>query len=262
MVRDAFNRFQAPLVFTPGDNEWTDCHRASNGSYLPVERLAFERRVFFSHPSRSLGLHPRELEWQHAEDGVPALPENAAWHQAGVRLVTLNIPGSNNSLVPWSAPWNTPAYQALQAQEVSDRTAADLAWIDEAFNEARESHARGVVLAMQADMWDVTTPISAFTGYREIVQSIARHAIAFGKPVLLMNGDSHHFQVDTPLADPTNPASPVIAFNQLYGITTPVRNLTRLTVQGSTSVPSSWVKLTIDPASRGLWSFSTVPVAF
>jgi hypothetical protein len=261
-VRDAFNRFAVPLVFTPGDNEWTDCHRTNNGSYLPTERLAFERSVFFSQPSRSLGRHPREVEWEHAEDGTPALPENAAWRQAGVQFATLNIPGSNNSLVPWSAPWDSAAYQALQATEVADRTRADLRWIDEAFNEAREGNARGVVLAMQADMWDVTTPVTAFTGYGAIVRSIASHALAFGKPVLLMNGDSHHFQVDNPLADPTSPSSPALAFNQLYGITTPVKNLTRLTVQGSTSTPSSWVKLTIDPTRPGLWSFVTVPVAF
>jgi hypothetical protein len=28
-----FAAFQAPLVYVPGDNEWTDCDRASNGSY-------------------------------------------------------------------------------------------------------------------------------------------------------------------------------------------------------------------------------------
>jgi hypothetical protein len=25
-----FNRLQAPAIYTPGDNEWTDCHRLSN----------------------------------------------------------------------------------------------------------------------------------------------------------------------------------------------------------------------------------------
>src|SRR5688572_21919946 len=26
-VRDAFETFEDPVVYTPGDNEWTDCHR-------------------------------------------------------------------------------------------------------------------------------------------------------------------------------------------------------------------------------------------
>lgn len=50
--------------------------------------------------------------------------------------------------------------------------------------------------------------MSALTGYTEIVQSVAEHSRAFGKPVLLINGDSHVFGVDSPLADPTT------AFNQ------------------------------------------------
>src|SRR6478752_4689914 len=31
-----FNGFEDPFVYTPGDNEWTDCHRANNGSYWPA----------------------------------------------------------------------------------------------------------------------------------------------------------------------------------------------------------------------------------
>ena len=99
-------------------------------------------------------------------------------------------------------------------------------------------------------------PLSALTGDTEIVRSIAEHSRAFGKPVLLINGDRHVFGVDSPLADPT------IAFNQWYAITTPVPNLTRLTVQGSTSTPSSWVRLTINEADPGLFSVEEVPVVF
>ncbi len=40
-----FNALQLPLVLTPGDNEWTDCHRANNGAYDPLDRLALERRT-------------------------------------------------------------------------------------------------------------------------------------------------------------------------------------------------------------------------
>jgi hypothetical protein len=36
---DLFNRFTAPFIFVPGDNEWTDCHRANNGGFDPLERL-------------------------------------------------------------------------------------------------------------------------------------------------------------------------------------------------------------------------------
>ena len=37
-VREQFERFTQALIYTPGDNEWTDCHRTSNGAYDPLER--------------------------------------------------------------------------------------------------------------------------------------------------------------------------------------------------------------------------------
>src|SRR5262245_39572619 len=37
--RELFAGSRHPLVYIPGDNEWTDCHRASNGGYDPEERL-------------------------------------------------------------------------------------------------------------------------------------------------------------------------------------------------------------------------------
>ena len=28
---DLFNTFHAPMIYVPGDNEWTDCHKAAQG---------------------------------------------------------------------------------------------------------------------------------------------------------------------------------------------------------------------------------------
>src|SRR5258708_19125591 len=36
---DRFNQLQAPTVYVPGDNEWTDCHRLNDGGYKGPERL-------------------------------------------------------------------------------------------------------------------------------------------------------------------------------------------------------------------------------
>ncbi len=46
-VREQLDRLKDPVVYTPGDNEWTDCHRASNGNYKPTERLDQLRSEFF-----------------------------------------------------------------------------------------------------------------------------------------------------------------------------------------------------------------------
>ncbi|MBK7462684.1 MAG: metallophosphoesterase [Betaproteobacteria bacterium] len=42
-----FENSRAPFSFVPGDNEWTDCRRPSNGAYDPLERLDKLRRLFW-----------------------------------------------------------------------------------------------------------------------------------------------------------------------------------------------------------------------
>jgi hypothetical protein len=57
-----FDTFEDPFVLTPGDNEWTDCHRPPDGSYLPTERLDAVRRYFFARPGRN--------RWRPADAGA------------------------------------------------------------------------------------------------------------------------------------------------------------------------------------------------
>src|SRR5262245_30298564 len=56
-VRALFDGFKDPFVYTPGDNEWVDCHQASknNGLYTPTERLEAVRSVFFPVAGQTLG---------------------------------------------------------------------------------------------------------------------------------------------------------------------------------------------------------------
>src|SRR5205814_4320465 len=95
-IRAWFDTFADPLVYTPGDNEWTDCHRPNNGGYNPLERLAKIRSVFFDERGETLG------------DRVPikaqagATIENVRWSQGGAEFGVIDVPGSNNSLLPWT----------------------------------------------------------------------------------------------------------------------------------------------------------------
>ena len=43
-----FGEFKKPVVYVPGDNEWTDCHRMNNGGYDNLERLAYLRKTMFA----------------------------------------------------------------------------------------------------------------------------------------------------------------------------------------------------------------------
>jgi hypothetical protein len=237
-IRSEFDDFADPLVYTPGDNEWTDCHRPSNGGYNPLERLAKLREVFFDVRGETLG------------DEVPireqsgATLENVLWFQDGAEFGVIDVPGSNNSLAPWTGNTDPTPEQLAESRS---RTAADLKWLDAIFAAARADDAAGVVVGMQADIWDP----EATAGYDELVKRLAVLAHQFRKPVLLLEGDSHLFRVDHPFT-PGDPA---------YGkYDTPVDapNLTRVVVQGSTNCPHAYLRLHVDPSSAAVFSGENV----
>jgi hypothetical protein len=245
-VLDTLNTSSLPVIYTPGDNEWTDCHRVSNGAYDPLERLATIRSMFFPAPGLSLGLHGKQVLSQSLFAGFETFVENQLWFEAGTLFAALHVVGSNNSLLPWYTDDATGTKLDEPARRVSEeetRTVANLAWLDKAFNTATEQGAKGVVLLMQADMWDGTPQ----NGFDSTIQKIAQLTLAFGKPVLLVEGDSHIFKVDNPLA----------AGDAVHGVTTPVPNITRLVVQGSTTAPlTEWVRLHVDPAAMPPFSWT------
>ena len=103
-VRSLFDTFKDPLVYTPGDNEWTDCHVATknNGLYTPTERLQAVRALFFPVPGQTLGGRKMQVLTQADDPANSAYVENAMFIQSRVVFATLNITGSNNDLVPWA----------------------------------------------------------------------------------------------------------------------------------------------------------------
>jgi hypothetical protein len=245
MIRAGFDRFDDPMVYTPGDNEWTDCHRANNGGYNPLERLQAIRQVFFSQPGKTLGQHAVAVRDQ-ADRGVP---ENVSYQRAGVSFAALHIVGSNNGLAPWTG---RTAPTPEQVDEVRQRTAATLDLINETFDRAHGQ--RAVVLMLQADMFDTTVANPSFanySGFQEIVRTIARRSAAFDGPVYLFNGDSHVYNADNPLA----PGSRWLSF---YGVTTPAPNLSRVTVDGSDGV-DDYLRVVVDPADPKVLSWTKVP---
>ena len=173
--------------------------------------------------------------------------ENVIWAQSGVLFVTIDLPGgSNNDQDVWfGAPTETPA----QTQERTERTGADLRWLDTAFALAGFTHAKGVVIGAQADMWDPEKGAAHQAGYEPFVQSVASHTLHFGGPVLMFNGDSHVYRSDNPLS-PTAPctwesADPCVSVASMHpGYDVP--NFHRVVVHGST-FPLEWLKLTVDP---------------
>ncbi|MDQ1730370.1 MAG: hypothetical protein QOK10_529 [Pseudonocardiales bacterium] len=248
-VRAQFDTFEDPLVYTVGDNEWTDCHRPNNGSYNPLERLAKIREDFFPNPGYTLGKNPVHVDSQ-ADQGYP---EDVTYSRDGVSFAALHIVGSNNSLAPWTGNTGpTPE----QTSEVLGRTAAVIQSIHDTFARANARHSRSVVLLTQADMFDPTVTNPSFADYfafQPIVKAIAQESAAFHGPVYLFNGDSHVYNSDQPLGA----GSKWLSF---YGIANPVPNLSRITIDGSTGV-NNYLRVTIDPADKNVLSWTRVPFA-
>jgi hypothetical protein len=225
-----FNTFADPFVLTPGDNDWTDCHTLSAGQYVPTERLSYLRSRWYSTAGLTMGASKMTVTSQ-ATDPVAAnraYKENVRFTESDVVIATVHIVGSSNDLAAWSGlPGGDQ--KTTRMNEFTARRAANLAWIDAAFDTAIANSAPGVLLLLQAE----PTTSSGFS--QERAKILAR-ATSFGGPVLLVHGDAHVYTV-TPN----------------YG---GVPNLTRLETYGSTT--AHWLKVTIDPSKTGMAIFSWV----
>jgi hypothetical protein len=265
-----WSAFKDPLVYTPGDNEWTDCHKIAEGGgkwnaatqqvdfardasgalvdYAggdPVANLALVREVFFPRPGTTLGGRPKQVfsQAQYFDPMHPAdaqFVENVIWMQSRTLFVVIDLPGgSNNDQDAW---YGAPTMSTRQAGEGATRTAATLRWLDTAFALARnDANIDAIVVVGQADMWDPEKGVSHQAGFEPIVASLANHTLAFGKPVLMLNGDSHEFRSDNPLSA----ADPLHYMHPAYD----VPNFHRVVVHGST-FPLEWTELTVDPRAH------------
>jgi hypothetical protein len=204
------NSLNAPAMFTPGDNDWTDCDRPANGGFNSLERLDHERALFFSTPF-SFGHHRLRQAVQTAVlcrgvHGPVACIENRRWTVGAVTYATLNVPGSCNNLCD-TAP---------DAAEFFARNQANIVWLQETFDEAIARHSAAVMLIAQANPgWDVTDPTRAPLrdartlfqtdgqpdGFQVYLSVLRDEVMAFRRPVAYVHGDSHYFRVDKPFLD-------------------------------------------------------------
>ena len=230
IIKDYFNQFDAPLIYSIGDNEWTDCHRLLAGSYDPIERLEKLRASFFS-SNKSLGRKTLQLHRQ--ADVMPEFSlyvENSYWIKNAFLFVSLHIPGSNNNFERNEAAIN----------EYRSRNKANLAWIDYAFGLAQRQGLAGIIFSYQADMfYSPSQAIDLSSGFRETLSSLTSHAETFQKPVLLINGDSHLLKIDQPLK----------TLDKKFVL----ENVIRLQVMGEDEVQA--VEISVDPSSEQPFSF-------
>ena len=181
-----FNASRAPFVFVPGDNEWADCDRISNGAYDPLERLGKLRQLFW-HDGQSLG---QKKLLQERQPG--AYPEHARFRLGPVLFVTLNLPGGNNN---WGL--TNEAHPEFLA-----RNPVVLAWLRDSFQLANRQKLAGIVLMFQANPgFQHFAQGLPHRGYREFLSLLQEATERFSGQVIVVHGDTHISRIDQPLRD-------------------------------------------------------------
>lgn len=228
-----FAAFTDPVVYTPGDNEWTDCDRPSAGPYDPEERLSLIRRTFFT-SDQSLGRRTMAVERQAAP-----YVENARWAYGPVTYATLHVTGSNNNNAKTAAEAPLPDGVAKAQAEYRARNAANVRWLDATFAAAKAQGSKAVLVALQADM-DLEGAFAPATtdGFADTKAALLRGTLAFPGQVVLVNGDSHYLKVDKPLLD---------SRKQM------VENFTRVQTFGDAE--THWVEAEVDAKDPNVFTF-------
>ena len=246
-----FAKFKQPLIFLPGDNDWTDCWgrygaaSTAAGADDPIERLQHERDLFFATPY-SLGQHKLLLTHQSDEGGAVAqYVENVRWQYGPVVYIGLNIQGSNDNYPYAGVDGETRSQAEIDRQRAEEvaRKSANLAWLSEGFAYAKQVGAKGVMVIAQADLnfnnenhIDDTRSWDAFPDY---VDALRDGALAFPGQVAYVHGDAHYYKMDKPLSGPQG------------GV---VANFTRVETFGARN--THWVSATIDIENPNLFTFT------
>ena len=237
---EQLQRLRMPLVYTPGDNEWADCHVTAGGRFHPLERLAALRKLFYPNPRTTTGRTTMPVATQADDPRHAEFVENVRFARNGVVFATLHVIGSSNNLNPWrigSASRRRPRPE--RSAEFQRREDANLAWIDAAFDEAARSGALAVVLLMQANpRFELSPGASDRAPFEALITRLQHRAASFRRPVLLLHGDFHVYLVDYPLdREDLAPRAP---------------NLMRVQTFGAPLV--GWVRVQVDPADPKVFS--------
>lgn len=173
-----------PFIYTPGDNEWTDCDRATlNPRFDELERLNYVKGLLYD---EAYVKKAKQLEGftQQAD-----MLENARWQFDGIEFRTLHIPGTFNGR---SQILKTDKHVALDAADTRDKL--NVNWLNQALV---NQSAKAYVFGFQADIYRSTkkqpcadlrrSDCDAFKVYRDAINDFAKRT---DKPVLVMHGDT------------------------------------------------------------------------
>lgn len=206
-----FARFDHPVFYTPGDNEWLDCRqKASVRSLFGIAEaedthilnaLNNIRLTFFDKPN-SLGQKTLAYTRQSDISAHKQMVENTFWIYNGVLFGTLHVVGSDNG--------ENTRWPRLRT-EAHKRQKANIAWLQHIEKLADRKEISAVVIALHASLFDKGKPKKSMRKfstqrirggqkgpYYPIAQHIATMGARLSKPLLLIHGDFHRYTVDNP----------------------------------------------------------------
>ncbi|MDC1311992.1 metallophosphoesterase [Burkholderiales bacterium] len=233
--KQLFMRFTAPFFYTPGDNEWTDCHRANNGAYDPLDRLKKLRQVLFDESyfaqNASLGVQSQGDLMGDFSDYI----ENQMWITSQTVFLLIHVVGSNNNMDS-----GTPSGE----HEFLLREKANKEWINKAFDLMQEDRISDLVVMFHGDPfvdWMMPQPSLIYPGFLETVEaSLFEMAMKTDKKILIIHGDTHQYKWDHPF----------------YGAGLKGENVSRLVVPGARDMRA--VKISIQRTKENYYSHNLI----
>ena len=169
-----FDSLDEPLIYTPGDNEWTDCSD-------PLGRLSRIRQLVFRGTGTvSRGGTTRTLISQSSK----GYPENARWTEGKVTYVTVHIVGSSDN--------------KSNSSEYSARRAADIEWLQQAFASAKARGDKGIVVLAHSGL-RFERAEGDKGAYESMFKALRTETQAFAGQVLYVHGDGHTYTNDYPM---------------------------------------------------------------
>ncbi|AQV93517.1 hypothetical protein BJN34_06355 [Cupriavidus necator] len=228
-----------PLVYVPGETDWSECRLPVNGGFDSVERLNRLRELFFPEDA-TLGQHPRPVLRQSDQALFRSFRENMRMSVGDVLIVGLNVPGDNNHY----------RNEGGRNSEFEDRREANRQWLARAFSVARQRDLNGIVVVAHGDPhfangWEKKghpTLLDGFLrhrtrdGYLEFKRQLRELSARFSGQVLLVHasesGTENGFGIDKPLRDAAGKV---------------LQNFTRVSLP--TGTVSQWAELVITPSA-------------
>jgi hypothetical protein len=276
-IHGEFQKFEKPLIYTIGDNEWADCATpgkiGGGGLRQPYDSLESVRQIYFrNHPSKSLGKTTLAMTRQSDEGDNLSTPdfdeslyvENQRWVFGRVVFVTLHTTGSNDVCrlvtigVPQEATYQ-PGEPLIQGADTIAgcepravaRRKANIAWLAKAFQFAKTSGALGVVIATQVDLRFDLAATARVPQFNEYLVALFKEARDWPQgQVLFVHGDLHTFKADQPMPGATWPINttgiPVVS-----GFNGVLENFRRVEVPGFPQV--QWVRAKVDVSNPNLF---------